>query len=272
MKVLAADIDNTLRVLGEDLRGKERQALQALHERGVLLGVASGRPLWQNIENCAELWHLGFDFDFLIGLNGSVLRDVHTGQEQMFSLLCAEEIRFVITRMKEHNPDYHIFIYGDRCEIVDRADELTVSRAAANHTPIRVVSSLADFWKEPTAKILCRLENEKECAEAEQFANTFVNEKVTCFRTTPTMLEFQSPAINKGIALRKYCEDNAIAREDVWAFGDAENDIQMLETAGHGICMANGLDDVKAAADAITDYPVSEDGFGRYVFDHLLDD
>lgn len=270
IRVCAADIDNTLRVMGESVRPKEIEAFKALHEHGVKLGIASGRPLWQGIETSAEDWGMDFDFDFLIGLNGSVLRDVHTGKEEQFSFLPPEVIQYVIEKMYAYHPSFHFFIYGDHCEIVNEADETTLFYARRNHTPVVKPASLSAFWKEPTAKILYRFDTETECEKAEHFARTFINEKVTCFRTTPIMLEFQSPAINKGIALQKYCQNNAIDLNEVWAFGDAENDIQMLETAGHGICMANGLPDVKAVSDAITDYPVSQDGFGRYVFDHLL--
>ena len=37
------------------------------------------------------------------------------------------------------------------------------------------------------------------------------------------------------------------------AFGDGGNDIQMLRAAGVGIAMANASDNVKAAADYVTD-------------------
>ena len=36
------------------------------------------------------------------------------------------------------------------------------------------------------------------------------------------------------------------------AFGDGENDIEMLQAAGIGIAMENAMEEVKAAADDIT--------------------
>ena len=41
--------------------------------------------------------------------------------------------------------------------------------------------------------------------------------------------------------------------EEVMAFGDAGNDLSMIKYAGLGICMGNGQDEVKKAADYITD-------------------
>ena len=76
-KVLVADIDRTLRDGHPDIGPKTKEALQELHRRGVLLGIASGRPLWQGLLGHAEEWDLGFQFDFLIGLNGGEILDTH---------------------------------------------------------------------------------------------------------------------------------------------------------------------------------------------------
>ena len=46
------------------------------------------------------------------------------------------------------------------------------------------------------------------------------------------------------------------------AFGDGENDIEMLRFVGVGVAMGNGGDAVKAAADYVTD-AVDEDGIAK---------
>ena len=48
-------------------------------------------------------------------------------------------------------------------------------------------------------------------------------------------------------------------REECMAFGDGGNDIPIIEYAGIGVAMGNATDDVKAAADYVTD-TVDEDG------------
>ena len=42
-------------------------------------------------------------------------------------------------------------------------------------------------------------------------------------------------------------------KDDIIAFGDSFNDIDMLEYAGFGVAMGNAPDPVKASADAVTD-------------------
>ena len=47
--------------------------------------------------------------------------------------------------------------------------------------------------------------------------------------------------------------------ENVYAFGDSLNDIEMLQAVGTGVAMGNGLDIVKENADFVTG-DVEEDG------------
>ena len=68
-------------------------------------------------------------------------------------------------------------------------------------------------------------------------------------------LEINALGATKGVALMWLADYLGIAPEATMAFGDGENDISMLEAAGVGIAMGNGLDIAKNAADRIT--PVS---------------
>ena len=56
----------------------------------------------------------------------------------------------------------------------------------------------------------------------------------------------------KAGAMREILAHYAINRENVLAFGDGGNDIEMLQYAGIGIAMGNAPDAVKASADYVT--------------------
>mgnify|MGYP002513958791 CR=1 FL=1 len=71
--VFAADIDGTLVDKGKNMHEETRQALTRLHEKGVLIGVASGRPLDHRTVEKSREWNLPFGFDFAIGMNGGDL-------------------------------------------------------------------------------------------------------------------------------------------------------------------------------------------------------
>ena len=62
--------------------------------------------------------------------------------------------------------------------------------------------------------------------------------------------------------IKRYLELTGIKREEIIAFGDAENDLDMLRFAGIGVAMGNGAEEVKAAADYVT-ADIDDDGIEK---------
>jgi hydroxymethylpyrimidine pyrophosphatase-like HAD family hydrolase len=65
-------------------------------------------------------------------------------------------------------------------------------------------------------------------------------------------VELSSPQAGKAAGLRFLLDQMGIAPEETAAFGDADNDIDMLQMVGWGIAMANASEGCKKAADYIT--------------------
>ena len=79
-----------------------RRVLTDLHNRGVLLGIASGRPVGPSLLNAVhDQWGLDFDFDCVIGMNGGQMRDGICGTDEAFYPLEPEVIREA-RRCSEH--------------------------------------------------------------------------------------------------------------------------------------------------------------------------
>ena len=57
----------------------------------------------------------------------------------------------------------------------------------------------------------------------------------------------------KVTGIKQYLKENHISAQESMAFGDGENDMEMLEFAGVGIAMGNAEDMVKKSADYVTD-------------------
>ena len=63
----------------------------------------------------------------------------------------------------------------------------------------------------------------------------------------------------KGNAVKDVCKYYNIDLKDSLAFGDGENDIEMIETAGISVAMGNGISKLKEASDYVT-ADIDEDG------------
>lgn len=71
--------------------------------------------------------------------------------------------------------------------------------------------------------------------------------------------ELSSKAFDKGKAVERLCSYLGISRADTIGFGDSMNDLEMIQAAGCGVCMANGSAALMKIADMVCP-PVTEDG------------
>ena len=78
-------------------------------------------------------------------------------------------------------------------------------------------------------------------------------------------VEINDRNAHKGNAIRQLAQHLGLEMRQVLAFGDGSNDITMLQEAGIGVCMENGLDSVKAVADYITD-SCDKDGVAKAIY------
>jgi hydroxymethylpyrimidine pyrophosphatase-like HAD family hydrolase len=73
------------------------------------------------------------------------------------------------------------------------------------------------------------------------------------------LVEASPDWVTKATGLAEVAAAEGVARQDVIAFGDMPNDVDMLRWAGHGVAVGNAHPDVLAVADEVT-APNTEDG------------
>lgn len=66
------------------------------------------------------------------------------------------------------------------------------------------------------------------------------------------VVEFVPKGTSKATGIKWLCEHLNIPMEDTFAMGDSVNDIEMLQSVGHGIAMGNATEPVKEIAEYIT--------------------
>jgi hydroxymethylpyrimidine pyrophosphatase-like HAD family hydrolase len=67
----------------------------------------------------------------------------------------------------------------------------------------------------------------------------------------PYFVEFLNPSASKGAGLAQVCEHLGIRMSEVVAFGDGDNDKEMLQLAGMGVAMRNATPGAKEAANVV---------------------
>ncbi|KKI93595.1 phosphatase [Bacillus sp. SA1-12] len=66
------------------------------------------------------------------------------------------------------------------------------------------------------------------------------------------VIEIIKAGINKAVGLQKIAAYYNIPSERIIAFGDEDNDLEMIQYAGHGVAMGNAIPELKAIASHVT--------------------
>lgn len=96
----------------------------------------------------------------------------------------------------------------------------------------------------------------------EQLSGIFDN-KLYVSVSLQSNIEINIKDANKGVALRQLCSILNIPIEQTIGIGDGTNDLSLIQDAGIGVCMINGAQSCRDAADVITKYDCDNSGFAR---------
>jgi len=155
------------------------------------------------------------------------------------------------------------------------ADELYVAKvtqrardyAGFQHLEIHEVGSLLDWLRDPPTKLVCVGDPEALDALEVRMKERF-DGRLYISKSLPYFLEFAAPGVTKGAGLEFLAERMGFSREHTIAFGDGENDVELLEWAGYGVAVENAHARVKAVADWVC--PSAEDEGVAAVLEEML--
>ena len=140
--------------------------------------------------------------------------------------------------------------------------------ADLNRIEFHVVGDLLDWLQEPPTKLVCVGEpaalDDLEPRMKQRFGDT---EHIS--KSLPHFLEFARAGVTKGAGLDFLSERLGFGKSDTIAFGDGENDIELVEWPAYGIAVENAHQRVKAVASWICP-PAEEQGVAQ-VLEALLD-
>ena len=74
--------------------------------------------------------------------------------------------------------------------------------------------------------------------------------------------EIINKAFNKGLGVKMIAEKFGVGLEDTIGFGDSMNDLEMIQTVGFSVCMANGSEKLQKLSDMVCE-SVSDDGLAK---------
>lgn len=254
IKLIAVDLDGTALDEKSRLTERTKNVLERAAEQGIRLVVASGRAYSSLPEEILALKGL----TCAITSNGAAAYDLKSG-ERSFSFLMEEKKVEEILGYLEEEPETAIEVFHDGEPYAGRrflenpehygAPARAVPYLQRTRTPVEDIFSFArKHRKELDAlDIIC----EGPLDKAEWIGKLDGIKDIYVTSSTHYRLEISSGKSGKGAALREAAARMDIRPEEIIAFGNADNDVDMLRFAGFGVAVANSPDSVKSYADRI---------------------
>lgn len=247
IKVIFFDIDGTL--FSHKQKAIPESAIKALNilkDKGIKRVIASGR-------HKQELIDMGFnyqDFDGYIMMNGQITLDHN------FKVIDGNPIKgkTLETILKLFNEKKYPIQLNDEDKLyINLINDEVIKAQETINTPLQKVLDydgkdiyLSTIFAKDILMVKSSLD---DCNITAWNHNAF---------------DIVSKGSSKSKAIEKYLKDNHIDVSESMAFGDGENDKEMISFVGKGVAMGNAIQELKDIADDVCG-DIDEDGLFNYL-------
>lgn len=260
-KLIAIDLDGTTLNQDSMITSKTKETLKKAINAGHHVSIATGRPFrmshqfYQQLELTTPM----------VNFNGALVHIPNQHWDGERETLINREIAFeILSQKKQLNLD---FIAAENRDtfFIDSFDFFDEKIFASSRPGEKNLLSPKNLTTNPTSLLV---RTDKRFAEAVSVELTRQFGSYVDVRTWggPTaILEIVSKGIQKAKGVQEIANYLSIDQQDVIAFGDEHNDLELLDYAGWGVAMANGTDQLKGIANDVTPLSNQEDGLAVYL-------
>lgn len=264
--LIALDLDGTLLTDDKVISERTKKIVLKAKEAGHIVVIATGRPHRASIDYYHEL---GLDTP-MVNFNGAL---IHHPTDSKWKALHSPLPKRTALRIVQ--TCYDLEVKNIMAEVtddvyLDRYDEelMDILHTDKEKNPI-VIGSLKNELKEDPTSLLIHPREDHIVALRKQLdldhAEVIEHRK---WGAPWNVIEIVRKGMNKAVGLQRIAHYYGIAQANVIAFGDEDNDNEMIEYAGAGVAMGNAIDELKDLANHIT-ATNEEDGIGVFLETYL---
>ncbi|WP_314826130.1 HAD family hydrolase [Selenomonas noxia] len=241
IRLIFSDMDGTLLDENGKLPEGFGDLYQRLRERGIRFAPASGRQYSSLLQTFAP-WQEELIF---VAENGTMVME--RGRE-LFSRTVDRALALDVMRTAGELPHVGSVFCGKKGGYLHADDDAPAFRAelAKYVTQTAIVDDFGAVDDEPIKMSFCDF-----TGNAEQTILPIMRQYADRLQVTLSSTEWvdlYSRGVNKGVAAAKIQARLGIAPEECAAFGDYENDLELMDAVGYSFAMENALPEVKARA------------------------
>ncbi len=252
IKMILTDLDHTLLHSDGSISEYTKQILKKCQSQGILIVIATAR-YWIGAERYID----EIRPDYEITTDGTL---IHRQGKQIYSCsMDQDDANRIIQDLKSQNPDTEITVATGRLVYWNSRH---ISESEKLHKAI-----FHDYEKPldcPVNKIVAELFDSKTATEIADKNHC----RLQCYRGE-NWYAFLPENSGKIQAITELAKQLHISLNEIVAFGDDRNDMEMLRICGKGVAVSNAVMDVKAVADDIT-LSNDADGVAHWIAKYIL--
>jgi Cof subfamily protein (haloacid dehalogenase superfamily) len=243
-RLLFLDVDGTLLTSDQRITDRTRRAIDRAKQHGLRVSLSTGR-IFSSAKAYADA--VGADAPLIL-CNGARIQTPDRGEVLHEWRLDASLARVALDALKQW--DVHVSLFHDEAIYIAEWNDRARESARKDGVTFVPVGDLASKLGRAPLKMMiigdiatidgleAHLRSVYDCLGGNGPA---------VVRTEPTYLEIWNRDTSKGTAARWIADRLGIRLDEVIAFGDSLNDLDLLRSVGLGVAMANGHDELKRA-------------------------
>ncbi|MTI32296.1 Cof-type HAD-IIB family hydrolase [Xanthovirga aplysinae] len=231
IQAVVIDLDGTLLNNNHEVTKFTKKVIRNIVERGIHLFIATGRHPVDVRHFCRKM---GVE-TYLLCCNGGMVYN------KKGELISTREIEGGISRKLLNittHPEVYTNVYQNELWFAEQENEAL----NAMHIESGFECEIIEFEQMPNYtinKVFYYSHNPLELAQLETRLVQKFGDQLSIYPSSKVCLEVMPKGVNKGNSLSELFESLQIRRENVLAFGDGQNDIEMLGMVGKGLIMKN---------------------------------
>ncbi len=258
---MASDYDRTLVWTDSALRPRTIAAMRRAHDAGIPVIVVTGRMV-KSVRQALE--PAGVEAP-VIAYQGAVVTD-ESGRWLRHEPIPLELAREIVAALAEEGYAPNVYVDDELYVASDTAEARAY--ATLNRIDFHVVGDLLSWLSAPPTKLVCVGDPPALDALEPRMKSRF-GDRAFIAKSLPHFLEFAQAGVTKGAGMDFLAQHLGFTKGETIAFGDGENDIELVEWPDYGIAVANAHERVKAVARWVC--PAAADEGVAQVLEALLD-
>lgn len=261
-KMIVTDLDGTLLNSKKKVSSTSREYLKKLKDHGYIIVIATGRS-FPSVMHAIE----NDDFaSYIISDTGALAYEVDTEKELFQNFITNADVERLLQ------------LYDSRFSFIDVCSKYGITRyTQENKSPSFIAiendkTKVIENCKNVSHASIALKSNEEVLELYDYLTSEFSNLEIVLMQdsfSSCKYIEVMSKGSSKYKMVAKIAERIGITKDEIIAFGDSLNDVELLEKCSHGVAVSNALPEVKEKADDVTTLDNDSDGVVEYLKNYL---